>query len=59
MNEFLLYIGTLKEIINRYYGKDTVFYTEGVWYSKYHSGEITQEQLAEWVLEITSPKEEE
>jgi len=58
MKELLLYITTIKEIIDRHYGKGIVFYEEGVgWYSRYHSEYITDEKLVEWLLEITQTNE--
>ena len=52
--EWSLYVETLREIINRHYEKEMVFYDDlGRWYSRYHSDYITPDQLAEFVLELT------
>jgi len=56
MSELLLYIKTLKEIIDTHYEKGTVFYEEGEWYSREHSHHITPKELTDWVLKIVYPK---
>lgn len=58
MNEFMLYINTLKSIVDRHYEREEVFYNNGQWYSRYHSRDITQEELVEWVMEITERDKE-
>jgi hypothetical protein len=58
MNEFILYINTLKTIIDRFYEKETVFYSDGEWYSRRHGHSITQEELVKWVLDLTQPEED-
>lgn len=56
MEEFLLYIETLKHIIDTDYGKEAVFYEEGKWYSREHCRNISPEELTEWVLRIVEPR---
>ena len=58
MEEFLLYIQTIKTIIDRHYEKETVFYDNGKWYSRYHGCNITPQELANWVLELTETVDE-
>jgi hypothetical protein len=52
--EYLIYTKTLKEIIDRHYEKETVFYEDGVWYSRHHGRNITAEELSGFALEITA-----
>jgi len=55
MQELLLYIETLKALIDTYYEKETVFYDEGKWYSREHCRNITPEELTDWVKDILFP----
>lgn len=58
MKEIFLYINTLKYIIDRYYGKEIIFFNiDDGWYSRYHCRGITPEELVEWVKELTEIKE--
>lgn len=60
MNEFLLYINTLKKIIDRFYERETVYYhlEEGEWYSREHCRVISNEELVDWVLELSDEDDE-
>jgi hypothetical protein len=53
----LLYVNAMKTIIDTNYEKEMVFYDDGDWYSRHHCRNITDEELIEWVIEITEPKE--
>lgn len=57
MQELYLYAKVLKEIIDRHYEKETVFYDMGEWYSRYHSRNLTLDELVKWVLEISDKEE--
>lgn len=53
MKEFMTYVAIIKEILDREYGKEVVFYDNGEWYSRDHSRKITLEELREYILEVT------
>jgi hypothetical protein len=53
IKELKLYIETLKRIIDRHYLKETVFYSDQGWYSREHCRYISNEELTNWILEIT------
>lgn len=53
MNELMGYVSGLKSIIDNHYEKETVFYNDGEWYSRYHSKNISYQELIEWAKEIT------
>jgi hypothetical protein len=57
MKELLLYINTLKQIIDSYYEKEVVFYNieSGTWYSREHSREISHEELTNWAWDLVWP----
>jgi len=59
MQEFKLYIDTLKRIIDNFYEKEIVFYDEFEckWYSRIHCKNITPEELTEWALELIKQME--
>lgn len=58
MEEFKLYIETLKSIIDRHYWKEYVFYNDdGTWYSREHCRNLTPQELTDWVLKLTEPIE--
>lgn len=51
MEEFKLYIETLKLIIDRYFQKPMVFYNDdGTWYSREHCRNISPKELTDWIL---------
>lgn len=60
MKEFLFYVGIIKEILDRNYGKEVVFYNEGEWYSRDHSRIISLDELRKYILQVTNrhPDEE-
>lgn len=57
MQELLLYINTLKEIIDSYHEREIVFYNieSGTWYSREHSREISHDELVKWVWDLILP----
>lgn len=57
MKELLKYVDIIKDIINYHYEKEVVFYNNGEWYSREHSRNITLEELAIWVQELTYHEE--
>ncbi|MCE5220197.1 MAG: hypothetical protein LLF98_02720 [Clostridium sp.] len=59
MKELLLYIQTLKQIVDENYGKECVFYDEGEWYSREHSRHITPQELCDYVISILHSTDEE
>ena len=58
MKTTLLMVNTLATLISRKYNKDMVFYNvhDDNWYSLRHCGEITTEQVCNWVLELYPPE---
>jgi hypothetical protein len=59
MEELLLYIHTLKQIVDENYGKECVFYHDGMWYSRDHSRDITPQELCDYVIRIFHSIDEE
>jgi hypothetical protein len=57
MKEFLFYVNIIKEILDRDYGKEVVFYNDGEWYSRSHSRKITLDELKAYILEVTDTEE--
>jgi hypothetical protein len=57
MNELMAYVNIIKDILDRDYGKEVVFYDNGEWYSRDHSRIITTEELREYVLKVTDREE--
>ena len=57
MEEKLLYVEILKNIINRYYEKEMVFYYNGKWYFKKHCRNMSTKELMDWIFKITSLEE--
>ena len=55
MEELLLYINTLKKIIDKHYEKEVIFYEEGKWWSREHSKYISPKEVTEWALELINP----
>jgi len=55
MQELLLYIETLKALIDTYHEKETVFYNERKGYYRTHCSNYTPEELTDWVKEILFP----
>ena len=53
MKEMLAYVAIIKEILDREYGKEVVFYDNGEWYSRDHCRKITIEELQSYILEVT------
>lgn len=56
--EKMLYVETIKAILDRNYGKEVVFYDEGEWYSRDHSRNINLDELQEYILKVTDPGDE-
>lgn len=59
IKEFMMYINMIKEVLDRSYGKEVVFYNDGEWYSRDHSRNITIEELREYLLKKTYREEDE
>jgi hypothetical protein len=57
LNELLVYANMIKEILDRDYGKEVVFYDNGEWYSRDHCRNISLEELKEYVLKVTNREE--
>ena len=57
MEEFKLYIETLKEMIDKHYDKEMVFYSDLGWYSREHCRNITPQEMCEWVLELNKKED--
>lgn len=55
MQELMLYVNLIKEILDRNYGKEVVFYNEGQWYSRDHSRNLTLDELREYLLQVLEP----
>ena len=53
----MLYVRTFQQIVSRIFVKDMIFYEEGKWYSRYHSGYISQQELMDWILELTKEED--
>lgn len=52
MKEFQFYIDLIKELIDSNNLKGTVYYSDGEWYSREHSRNITLEELKEMTLAV-------
>ena len=48
-----MYVNMIKEVLDRHYGKEVVFYNDGEWYSRDHSRNITIEELRDYLLQQT------
>ncbi|MFI2856880.1 hypothetical protein ACH6EH_07040 [Paenibacillus sp. JSM ZJ436] len=57
MNELMAYVQMIKQILDRDYGKQSVSYNNGQWYSREHSRNITYEELEEYLLKVTDREE--
>jgi len=57
MNEIMAYVNMVKKVLDRYYGKEVVFYNEGEWYSRDHSRNISLDELEEYLLNVTDREE--
>lgn len=57
MNEIMAYVNMIKKILDRDYGKEVVFYNNGEWYSREHSGKIDLNTLQEYLLKVTDREE--
>gem|GEM_PF-4559990 len=53
MKELMAYVNMIKDVLDREYGKEVIFYSEGEWYSRDHSRNITVEELREYLLQQT------
>lgn len=53
MKELMAYINMIKEVLDREYGKEVVFYHDGEWYSRDHSRNLSIEELREYLLQQT------
>lgn len=53
MKEIMMYVNMIKEVLDRNYGKEVVFYNDGEWYSRDHCRNITVEELREYLLQNT------
>jgi hypothetical protein len=51
--ESMAYVNMIKEVLDRNYGKEVVFYNDGEWYSRDHCRRITVEELREYLLKNT------
>lgn len=49
----MAYVNMIKDVLDREYGKEVIFYSEGEWYSRDHSRNITVEELREYLLQQT------
>jgi len=57
MNEIMAYVNMIKKILDRYYGKEVVFYNNGEWYSRDHSRNISLKELEEYLWYVTDKEE--
>ena len=57
MNELMAYVRMIKEVLDRDYGKEVVFYHNGEWYSRDHSRHISYDELGEYLLRVTDKEE--
>jgi len=46
------YISIIKYIVNNYYEKGMIFYNDGEWYTRKLCGNISLEELEEWIEQI-------
>jgi len=53
MNEIMAYVNMIKKVLDRNYGKEVIFYSDGEWYSRDHSRNILLEELEEYLLRVT------
>lgn len=58
MKELMAYVNMIKDVLDREYGKEVVFYSDGEWYSRDHSRNITIEELREYLLQQTDRGDE-
>lgn len=57
LEEFKLYINTLKEMVDKHYDKEMIFYDDLGWYSREHGRNITPQELCDWVLELNKEED--
>jgi len=57
MNEIMAYVNMIKKVLDRNYGKEVIFYSDGEWYSRDHSRNISLEELEEYLLRVTDREE--
>jgi hypothetical protein len=48
-----MYVNMIKEVLDRHYGKEVVFYNDGMWYSRDHCRNITVDELRDYLLQQT------
>lgn len=53
------YINIIKQVLDRDYGKDRVFYNDGVWYDRNSCKNLSLDELEKEVVEIVSQSEKE
>jgi hypothetical protein len=57
MQEFMKYINIIKQVLDRDYGKERVFYNNGEWYDRNTSKNMSLDELESEVLGIVSQSE--
>lgn len=57
-NEKLAYVEMIKNVLDREYGKEVVFYDKGEWYSRYYCRNITIDELAKFLYDMTRKEDE-
>lgn len=57
MQEFLRYINIIKQVLDRDYGKERVFYNDGEWYDRNSCKNLSLDELEKEVVEVVSQPE--